>query len=71
MYPINNIDTIIHTVGYFNTNTDDDYYNSINTNILGTLNLCVEAKNKNIKHLIYISSIFATIDEKSPYRTYF
>lgn len=58
------IDVIINTAGYFNINSDEDYLNAIDVNVLGALKLCIEAKGKNVKHIIHISSISAEIDDE-------
>ena len=66
-YIPNNIDIIINTTAYFKSESDEDYYNSIKTNVDGVLKLCIEANKKNIKHLIHLSSIFSDLQQCSPF----
>lgn len=49
-----NPDIIIHAAASLSNNIEETF----NTNILGTLNICKYAKEKKVKHLVLISSIF-------------
>jgi len=57
------IDIIIHTAAI----ATDDYVASFESNVLGTLNVCKYAKEKSIKHIIVLSSIFALDKEDNNY----
>lgn len=61
------IDTVINFAALFASKTDDDFRNIIDTNIKGSINVCIASKN--IKHLILISSIYADLSEQDAYYT--
>lgn len=65
----NDIDVIINFAASFGGTSNEEIINAHKTNSLGTLNVCLAAKKAGVKHLIIISSIFALLDEKSPYYT--
>jgi nucleoside-diphosphate-sugar epimerase len=58
----NNIDTLVITAAHFGGKSFDEIYGAENTNVLGIIKLCHLAFQKKVKHIIYISSIFATYD---------
>jgi nucleoside-diphosphate-sugar epimerase len=60
-----NIDTVIHTAAYFKSKSDIEIYESENINVLGTLKVCQAALHAGVKHLIFISSMYATVSENS------
>jgi UDP-glucose 4-epimerase len=62
-----NIDVIIHTAANIGGNTDEEIMDAEIINVLGTLKLCQAAAENKVKHFVLISSMFATLDEKSPY----
>jgi len=57
------VDTLIHTAAL----ASNDFEDAFRVNALGTLNLCKFAKEKGIKHLILLSSIFALEHEENGY----
>jgi nucleoside-diphosphate-sugar epimerase len=57
------VDTIIHTAAV----ASNDFEDAFRINALGTLNLCRFAKEKGIKRLILLSSIFALEHEENGY----
>ncbi len=59
------IDVIIHTAAKFGKRTDAEILETETINALGTLKLCQLAVRANIKHFVYISSIYSCLDEKS------
>lgn len=60
-----NIDVIIHTAAGFGGNTFDDILNAEYVNVIGTLKLCEAAVQANVKHFIYISSIYSELKDNS------
>lgn len=61
------IDVIINFAANFGGKSDEEIINAQKTNSFGILNVCIAAKKAGVKHIINISSIFALLDEKSPY----
>lgn len=61
-----NLDTIVLTSADFGGNELDDYLNAINVNVIGVLKLFDLAINSNVKHFIFISSIYTHFEAKSP-----
>lgn len=61
------VDVVINFAAAFGGDSDEEIINAQKTNVLGTLNVCVAGKKADVKHLINISSIFALLDEKSPF----
>jgi nucleoside-diphosphate-sugar epimerase len=62
-----NTDTVILAAASFGGNTDEEMVEAINTNVVGTLKICQAAVLANAKHLILISSIFASMNPDSKY----
>lgn len=61
------VDVVINFAAAFGGDSDEEIINAQKTNSLGALNVCVASKKSGVKHIINISSIFALLDEKSPY----
>ena len=59
------VDVIVHTAAHFGGKTSADVLEAEQVNVLGTLKLCQAAASTKAKHFILISSIFATLGEKS------
>ncbi len=57
------VDVIIHAAAV----ASDDYEHSFVSNVTGTLNLCKYAKEKDIKHFVLLSTIFALEEEDNEY----
>ena len=62
-----NIDCIIHTAACFGVETDSEIYETESVNVLGSLKLCQAAAKANIKHFIFISSIFSELTQSSQF----
>lgn len=62
------VDVIVNVAAYFDTDTAN-IIKSYETNTIGALKLCLEAKKQKIKHFIQISSAFASASSNSPYYT--
>jgi nucleoside-diphosphate-sugar epimerase len=62
----NGIDVVIHTAASFGSKTDSEIFNTAQVNVMGTLKVSQAAKNADVKHLVYISSIFSTTQKGSP-----
>lgn len=60
-------DVVINFAAAFGGQSDEEIMQTEATNVRGTLNICVASRNAGVKHLIMISSIFALLDEGSPY----
>jgi len=61
------VDVVINFAAAFGGGDDAAFVDTQKTNVQGTLNVCMAAKAANVKHIINISSIFALLDENSPY----
>ncbi len=61
------LDVIIHTAAHYGGQTPEDILDAFNVNVLGTIKLCHAAAQANAKHLIFISSLSACLDETSTY----
>jgi nucleoside-diphosphate-sugar epimerase len=62
----NNIDVVVHTAAAFGGNSYDDILNTEYINVIGTLKLCEASAKVNVKHFIYISSIYGDLKDNSP-----
>lgn len=62
----NDIDVVIHTAAHFGGASASAIIEAENTNVLGTLKLCEAAAKSNVKHFIYISSIFSNLTPNAP-----
>ncbi|MGB3152521.1 MAG: NAD(P)-dependent oxidoreductase, partial [Maribacter sp.] len=62
----NHIDVVIHTAAAFGRQTDEEIYETEKYNVLDTMNLCFQLKKMNVKHFIFISSIFVHLEDSSP-----
>lgn len=60
------IDIVIHTAAAFGRATDEEIYETEKYNVLDTMDLCFQLKKMNVKHFIFISSIFVHLEETSP-----
>jgi nucleoside-diphosphate-sugar epimerase len=60
-----NIDVVIHTAAHFGGTSDDNIFDAVKVNVLGTLKICQATVRADVKHLIFISSIFASFNESS------
>ncbi|MCA0132812.1 NAD-dependent epimerase/dehydratase family protein [Winogradskyella alexanderae] len=59
-------DVVIHTAAAFGRETDDEIYETEKYNVLDTMELCFHLKRMNVKHFLFISSIFVHLQETSP-----
>ncbi|WP_350288811.1 NAD(P)-dependent oxidoreductase [uncultured Croceitalea sp.] len=62
----NHIDIVIHTAAAFGRKTAKEIYETEKYNVLDTMDLCFQLKKMNVKHFIFISSIFVHLEETSP-----
>lgn len=60
------VDIVIHTAAAFGRQTDEEIYETQKFNVLDTMELCFHLKKMKVKHYVYISSIFAHLEEGSP-----
>lgn len=61
-----NVDVVVHTAAAFGGNTYEEVLNTEYINVIGTLKLCEAAVKANVKHFIYISSIYTQLKDNSP-----
>jgi nucleoside-diphosphate-sugar epimerase len=61
------VDVIIHTAAHFGGKTPEEIVGAEAVNVLGTLRLCQAAVEANIKHFIFISSIYSLMHPDSGY----
>ena len=59
---------VVHVAAAFGGPTDDDALRTVETNVVGTLKVCMAAKQADVRHLIIVSSIFAQLPECSPWQ---
>lgn len=59
-------DIVIHTAAAFGRATDKEIYETEKYNVLDTMDLCFHLKKMNVKHFIFISSIFVHLKKTSP-----
>ncbi|GMN11444.1 hypothetical protein MTsPCn9_09490 [Croceitalea sp. MTPC9] len=59
-------DIVIHTAAAFGRATDEEIYETEKYNVLDTMELCFHLKKMNVKHFVFISSIFVHLEESSP-----
>lgn len=57
------IDVMIHAAACSGKDAYTDIEQTFRTNVLGSLNVCEAANSLNVKHVIYISSIFVTLEK--------
>lgn len=60
-------EAVVHVAAAFGGSTDDEILQTVETNAVGTLKVCMAAKKAAVRHLVYISSIYAQLDELSPH----
>jgi nucleoside-diphosphate-sugar epimerase len=60
------VDVVIHTAASFSGKNDIDFYNTAKVNMLGTLKVCQMARQAGAKHVVYISSMFASVSTDAP-----
>ena len=60
------VDIVIHTAAAFGRNTAEEIYETEKYNVLDTMELCFQLKKMNVKHFIFISSIFVHLEDSSP-----
>jgi nucleoside-diphosphate-sugar epimerase len=59
-------DIVIHTAAAFGRATAVEIYETEKYNVLDTMELCFQLKKMNVKHFIFISSIFVHLKDTSP-----
>ena len=60
------VDIVIHTAAAFGRATEEEIYETEKYNVLDTMDLCFLLKKMNVKHFIFISSIFVHLEDTSP-----
>jgi len=63
------IDAIVHTAAHFGGNAPSDLVEAEQVNMLGTLKLCLAAAGAKVRHFVYVSSVFAALEEGSVHCT--
>lgn len=59
-------DIVIHTAAAFGRATQEEIYETEKYNVLDTMDLCFQLRKMNVKHFIFISSIFVHLKDTSP-----
>lgn len=62
-------DVLIHLAAHLGGKTNEEMEAAERLNVLGTLKLCQAAVQANVKHFIFVSSIFSLLPETSPFST--
>lgn len=60
-----NVDTVVHTAANFGGTDISEILAAENINVLGTLKLCHAAAEGGVKHFVFISSIFSSMNGES------
>jgi nucleoside-diphosphate-sugar epimerase len=61
------VDVVLNCAAHFGGTADDEIEAALQTNVLGMLRICEAAKKAKVSHIVQISSIFALLDEPSPF----
>lgn len=61
------IDVVIHTAAHFGGKTSQEIIGAEKVNVLGTLRLCQASVQADVKHFIFISSIYSQMNPQSDY----
>ncbi len=62
----NHADIVIHTAAAFGRATENEIYETEKYNVLDTMELCFQLRKMNVKHFVFISSIFVHLKDTSP-----
>ena len=60
------IDVVIHLAAHFGGKKSEEIMDAEKINVLGTLRLCHAAVEANVRHFIFVSSIYSQIELQSP-----
>lgn len=60
-------EAVVHVAAAFGGPTEEDMLRTVETNVAGTLKVCMAAKKAGVQHLVLISSLYAQLAEHSPY----
>lgn len=71
VFQYTNIDVLILLATQIKAEEDREIIDLFETNVQGQLKLCVAAKNANVRHIVYISSISALILPSKEYYSYY
>lgn len=65
------VKSIVHMAGILSAENDNEILNMVSTNVVGTLKLCIAARESGVKHIVFISSVNAGLAQNSPYYNYY
>lgn len=65
------IESVVHMAGVLYAENGDEVLNMMYTNVMGTLKLCIAAKESGAKHVVFISSINAGLTQNASYYNYY
>ncbi len=65
------IDVVIHAAAVMECECDNELLNMLETNIMGSIRLCISAYNSSVKKIIYISSINSLLQPDNKYFSYY
>ncbi len=65
------VESVVHIAGILCAENDNEVLNMMHTNVIGTLKLCIAAKESGVKHVVFISSVNAGLTQNSPYYSYY
>lgn len=60
-------DVVVHVAAFFGGSTDVQQLQAVETNVLGTLKVCMAARRAGVRHIVIISSLSAQLTVSSPY----
>ncbi len=60
-------DAVVHVAAAFGGTADDDILRAVETNVNGTLKVCMAAKKADVRHLVLVSSLSAHLPVTSAY----
>lgn len=65
------VDVLICIAAVMKADDDNEIFNLMQANVQGMLNLCIMARKKKIKHIIYVSSIYALLSIEDSYYNFY
>ena len=60
-------EAVVHLAAAFGGPTDDAILQTVETNAVGTLKVCMAAKKASVRHLVVVSSLSSQLPDSSPY----
>ncbi len=65
------VDVLICIASAMKATNDSEIYNLMQANVQGMLNLCILARKKKVRHIVYVSSIYALLTIEDSYYNFY